>query len=438
MKTISVTELNKYVKDMISEDGLLSDVSVSGELSNVRKSGNGHYYFTLKEDNSVLRCVLFRGSAFGLKFVPKDGIKAIARGRCSLYEPDGAFQLICESLTEDGTGKLYEQFELLKKKLLEEGLFDESHKKNIPFLPKKVGAITSPGGAVIEDIRHVSGRRFPGMPIKLYPCPVQGSDAPPQIIKALREAILDNDCDVLIIARGGGSFEDLFCFNDEQLAREIYNCPIPVISAVGHETDFTICDFVSDRRAPTPSAAAEIAVPEKAKIISDLMTLKQRLKRTGEIRLDNMLRTLEMLKQRPVFMRPLELVETRYQMLDGMGLRLKAIVEDASGTRRRDLGVLKDRFNESDVKKVLSDHKAAFSGTAIRFEAAGDAFLKMKQAETGLLSGKLEALGPKNVLGRGYSMIEKDGVPVTGAEAIKQGDIFRVIMRDGEFDAERK
>ncbi len=438
MKTVSVTELNKYVKDMIAEDGLLSDVAVSGELSNVRKSGNGHYYFTLKEDNSILRCVLFKGAAFGLRFVPKDGIKVIARGRCSLYEPDGAFQLICESLTEDGTGKLYEQFELLKKKLLGEGLFDESHKKKIPFLPKKVGAITSPGGAVIEDIKHVAGRRFPGMPIKLYPCPVQGSDAPPQIIRALREAVADNDCDVLIIARGGGSFEDLFCFNDEALAREIYSCPIPVISAVGHETDFTICDFVSDRRAPTPSAAAEIAVPEKAKIISDLGVLRQRMRRTGELRLENLKRALEMMRQRPVFMRPLELAETRYQMLDGLSLKLKSLIEDASGRRRRDLGELKDRFNGSDVKKVLSDHRTSFSGIAIRFEAAGDAYFKAKQAGLGLLSGKLEALGPRNVLGRGYSMIEKNGVPVTGAEYIKQGDIFRVIMRDGEFDAERK
>lgn len=438
MKTISVTELNKYVKDMISEDGLLSDVSVSGELSNVRRSGNGHYYFTLKEDNSILRCVLFRGASFGLRFEPKDGIKAIARGRCSLYEPDGAFQLICESLTEDGTGRLYEQFELLKKKLNAEGLFDEVHKKKIPFLPKKVGAVTSPGGAVIQDIRNVAGRRFPGMPIKLYPCPVQGTDAPPQIIKALKEAIADNDCDVLIIARGGGSFEDLFCFNDEALAREIYNCPLPVISAVGHETDFTICDFVSDRRAPTPSAAAEIAVPEKAKLISDLTSMKLRMNRSGESRLENVRRTLDLLKQRPVFVRPLEMIETKYQMLDGKSVRLRSLADDAAGSRRRDLGLIKDRFNSQDIKHKIAGLRLAFSTASGRLENAFGTSLQQRKSDVGLLSGKLEALGPGNVLNRGYSMIEKDGVPVTGAGSIKKGEIFRVIMRDGGFDAERK
>lgn len=438
MKPISVTELNKYVKNMIQEDGLLSDVAVSGELSNVRRSGPGHYYFTMKEESSLLRCVLFRGPAMSLRFVPRDGIRVIARGRCSLYEPDGAFQLICDSLTEDGTGKLFEQFEALKKKLGEEGLFNDSHKKKIPFLPKKVGAITSPGGAVIEDIRNVSGRRFPGMPIKLYSCPVQGTDAPPQIIKALRQAIAENECDVLIIARGGGSFEDLFCFNDEALAREIYNCPIPVISAVGHETDFTICDFVSDRRAPTPSAAAEIAVPEKAKIISDLELMRSRMRRTGEMRVDNIKRTLALLKARPVFTRPMSMAEARAQQLDGKALRLKALIDAAYADGRSDLGHLKDRFHASDVKSALAAKRMEFAGTRGRLENASGEFMHEKTAGIGLLKGKLETLGPVNVLRRGYSLIEKDGALVADSDSLKAGDLFRVIMRDGGFNAERK
>ncbi len=438
MRTISVTELNKYVKAMIAEDGLLSDVSVSGELSNVSCSGQGHYYFTLKEDNSILRCVLFRGAASGLRFVPKDGIKVIAHGKCSLYEPSGSFQLVCDALIEDGTGRLYEQFEMLKKKLFAEGLFNEDHKKKIPFLPKKVGAITSPGGAVIEDIKNVAGRRFPGMPIKLYPCPVQGSDAPPLIISALKAAISDNDCDVLIIARGGGSFEDLFCFNDETLARLIYDCPIPVISAVGHETDFTIADFVADRRAPTPSAAAELAVPEKAKLISDLASMKLRMKKNAEQEVGNVRRALDLLKLRPVFTRPLDSVETRAQMLDACVMRLNATVGNTAALRRSELGFLKDRFNASDVKSVLASKRVGFAGTAARLENASAMFLHTKKSEAELLKGKLEALGPANVLSRGYSMIEKNGVPVTSAGSISKGETFKVIMGDGGFDAERK
>ncbi len=438
MKTISVTELNKYVKNVIAGDLLLSDVAVTGELSNVKRSGQGHYYFTLKEENSILRCVLFRGPASYLRFVPKDGIKVIARGRCSLYEPDGAFQLVCESLTEDGTGRLYEQFEILKKKLFAEGLFAEEHKKKIPFLPKKVGAITSPGGAVIEDIRNVSGRRFPGMPVKLYPCPVQGADAPAGIIKALKQAVSENECEVLIIARGGGSFEDLFCFNDEVLAREIYNCPLPVISAVGHETDFTICDYVADRRAPTPSAAAEIAVPEKAKLLLDLRTLKSRLGRSFDSKFENVKRVFSLLKQRPPLTRPLDGIETKSQMLDSAGLRLRSIISDLTGKKRSFLAGLKDRFNSSDVKSALASKRIDFSGTSSRLETASALLLHEKKTGVLLLKGKLEALGPGNVLERGYSLIEKDGVPVSDAGSLKKGDLFRVIMRDGEFDAERK
>ena len=282
MKPISVSELNRYVKGMLDEDALLSDVSVGGEISNCKRASSGHLFFTLKDQKSSIRCAMFRMNAELLDFEPCDGKKVIAHGRCTLYEADGTYQLICDGLREDGVGKLYEEFEKLKAKLSAEGLFSSEHKRPLPFFPNRIGVITSPSGAVIQDIRNVAGRRFPGIPIVLYPAPVQGQDAPPYIIKALRQAIADNTCDVLIIARGGGSFEDLFCFNDEALAREIYASPLPVVSAVGHETDFTIADFVADRRAPTPSAAAEITVPEKKTMKADLFAVSERLRRVEE------------------------------------------------------------------------------------------------------------------------------------------------------------
>ena len=442
MKPVSVSELNRYVKSMLDEDAFSSDISVSGELSNVRKTGRGHIYFSLKEEKNgeqnCVKCVMFAGSTQYLLFEPRDGVKVVAHGHCSLYAADGSFQLYCDRMTEDGIGKLYEEFEKLKKKLDAEGLFSPAHKKKIPFLPNRVGVITSPGGAVIRDIMNVTARRFPGMEIRLYSCPVQGRDAPPQIIQALREACAENVCDVLILARGGGSFEDLWCFNDEALARAIYDCPIPIISAVGHETDFSISDFVADLRAPTPSAAAELAVPERAKLAADLGALRNRLAGFASSALTLQREKLERLKGSGALMRPLLLTEGRRQNLDVAAGKLSAMLAEGATKRIDALRRVESRFAAADVKKTVADRRIQLMNAANYIAAEGRVGLEAKRTGFLSLASKFEAMNPAHVLARGYSIVEKDGRSVNSEAGIKPGEDFRVVMSDGSFDASRK
>ncbi len=442
MKPVSVSELNRYVKMMLDEDAFLSDLSVSGELSNVRKTGRGHLYFSLKEEKNgeqnCVRCVMFAGSAQYLLFEPRDGVKVVVHGHCSLYAADGSFQLYCDRMTEDGIGKLYEEFEKLKKKLEAEGLFSPAHKKKIPFLPNRIGVITSPGGAVIRDIMNVTARRFPGMEIRLYSCPVQGKDAPPQIIQAIRDACRENVCDVLILARGGGSFEDLWCFNDEALARVIYDCPLPIISAVGHETDFSISDFVADLRAPTPSAAAELAVPERAKLAADLNALRNRLSGFASSTLMLQREKIERLKRSGALMRPLLLTEGRRQNLDVAAGRLAALLSDSAARRIDALRRIEARFASADVRKTVSDSRVRLMNAANYIASEGRVGLESKRAELRSLTSKLEAMNPALVLARGYSIVEKNGRPVKSEGEIAAGDEFKVVMSDGSFAAERK
>ncbi len=266
LNPISVTELNKYVKDRVAEDEFLNSVLVKGEISNFKHHYTGHMYFTLKDESSLIKCVMFKSSTVTLNFIPKDGMKVLVFGSVAVYERDGIYQIYCKAMQEDGMGSLYKAYEELKNKLSEEGLFDDAHKKPIPFMPKIIGVLTSNTGAVIRDIINVSTRRNPNVYIRLMPVPVQGEGAGVKIAKAIK---LMNDkklADCLIVARGGGSIEDLWPFNEEIVARAIFESEIPVISAVGHETDFTIADFVADLRAPTPSAAAELAVTDVSEL----------------------------------------------------------------------------------------------------------------------------------------------------------------------------
>ena len=266
LNPISVTELNQYVKDRVAEDEFLNSVLVKGEISNFKHHYTGHMYFTLKDESSLIKCVMFKSSTVTLNFIPKDGMKVLVFGSVAVYERDGIYQIYCKAMQEDGMGSLYKAYEELKNKLSEEGLFDDIHKKPIPFMPKIIGVLTSNTGAVIRDIINVSTRRNPNVYIRLMPVPVQGEGAGLKIAKAIK---LMNDkklADCLIVARGGGSIEDLWPFNEEIVARAIFESEIPVISAVGHETDFTIADFVADLRAPTPSAAAELAVTDVSEL----------------------------------------------------------------------------------------------------------------------------------------------------------------------------
>lgn len=277
-KIFSVSNINKYIKMVFDKDPFLSYVAIKGEITNFKAHSSGHLYFTLKDETSTIKCVMFKSAAQNLNIKLQDGVAVIVMGTVSVYDVGGTYQVYVKSITLDGIGELFAKYEELKKKLEAEGLFSPMYKKKIPFMPNRVGVITSPTGAVIRDIINVSTRRFSKVNLLLYPAAVQGDSVATTVISGLRYFNQTNSVDVIIIARGGGSFEDLFGFNDEALAREIFASKIPVVSAVGHETDFTICDFVSDLRAPTPSAAAELVYPSEMELISKLDTLKLRLK----------------------------------------------------------------------------------------------------------------------------------------------------------------
>lgn len=384
---LSITQLNTYIKGIVSADPLLKRVFVKGEISNCKIHSSGHIYLTLKDEGSIIRSVMFRSAASKLKFKPADGMKIIAGGRIDVFERDGQYQLYIDTMQQDGIGSLYLAFELLKKKLLKEGLFDEVHKKRIPRIPHTIGIITAPTGAAVRDMINIISRRFPMTKIKLYPVLVQGADAPADIVKAIEYFSYSNSADVLIVGRGGGSIEDLWAFNDEAVARAVYKCRIPVISAVGHETDFTICDFAADLRAPTPSAAAELAVPNYIDILNYLSNCRARQIAAFDKAITVRKKYLEQIKSRRIFDKPLTMIEDKLLYLDFLSKNI-----------------------ESLFKHKISDKKNSIS------------FLK----------GKIDALSPYNVLSRGYSIMEDiNGKVIKDCLMVSAGDKARVILYNG-------
>ena len=384
---VTVTQLNKYIKDRFEEDENLNAILVKGEISNFKNHYTGHLYFTLKDENSLIKCIMFKSYAERLAFKPKDGMKVMVFGAVSVFERDGVYQIYAKSLLEDGMGDLHEQFEQLKAKLEKEGLFDESHKKPIPLYPKVVGVLTSQTGAVIRDIINVSTRRNPNVYIRLLPVPVQGPGAAEQIAEKIKMMNEQKLADVIIVGRGGGSLEDLWPFNEEIVARAIYESELPVISAVGHETDFTIADFVADLRAPTPSAAAELAVP-------DVFDLKQKI-----INYQNRCR-ISLKKQ-------IELMRLRYEKC------MKSRVFTDPMRRIRDMNV------------VLDSYVQRLGNTAKNIQ-------KEKQAKYIELVAKLDTLSPLKTLTRGYVLTEKDGILVKSAKDLKEKDEVKLRFHDGE------
>lgn len=387
-RIISVSNLNYYVKSLLDNDPHLSGVFVTGEISNLTDHyRSGHIYFSLKDKNAVVRAVMFAGNARNLRFRPEEGMKVIAFCRVSLYEPTGAYQIYVEDMQPDGIGALTIAFEQLKKKLEEKGIFSDEHKKPIPEFPKTVGVITSPTGAAVQDIKNILTRRFPSIDIVLCPVLVQGAGAPEQLINAVNLFNEYDIADVIIIGRGGGSIEDLWAFNDENLAYAIYASNIPVISAVGHETDFTICDFVSDLRAPTPSAAAELAVPDREELISYYNSQRQYL---GSF-MDNIFSAEKNY-----------LSECKNSLLKNSPEK-RILAYDAK------LGNLSDRvkLNMKDKYKKLSNSLKKTGAT-------------------------LEALNPVSVLQRGYSFAEKDGKLVNSVKELKADDIIDLTLKDGK------
>lgn len=384
---ITVSGLTKYIKSVLESDVKLLNFTVSGEISNLTIHRTGHLYFAIKDENAVINAVMFRGNVGSLKFKPENGQKIVAKGRISLFEPAGRYQVLVTSMEIDGIGDLYIAYELLKKKLESEGLFAASHKLKLPKIPKTVGVITSPTGAAVRDIINVLGRRFPYSKVLLYPSLVQGDGAPKQLIKALDFFEKTRCVDVIIIGRGGGSIEDLWAFNNEDLAYCIYNMTIPVISAVGHEIDFTICDFVSDMRAPTPSAAAELVVPDTDELISKFDNVTKRLKLLLKKKTDACVQRYLSVSQARVLNDPRFIIDNRQLLLD------------------------------HSFERLCSSYDFAFNKALNSFEK---------------LSTKLDALSPLKIMGRGYLFAKNDvGKIVKSVSDISCGDIINLKLSDG-------
>ena len=388
---LTVSQLNDYVAKLVSGDVLLKDVSVKGELSGFKRHSSGHLYFSLKDDGALVRCVMFRTYASSASEELKDGMSVTARGYASLYQKDGQFQLYVRTLSKEGEGELYAKFLRLKARLEAEGLFDESKKKRIPLLPRCVGIVTSRTGAAIQDIANIIRRRYPKMNMTLYPAMVQGAGAAEEIAKGVRVLSARDDIDVIIVGRGGGSVEDLWAFNEEAVARAIYESDTPIISAVGHETDFSISDFVADLRAPTPSAAAELCVPEYFQERESVVDLGRRLTRAAN----------ESLRSK------------RAEINAVRSSGALAGVRHAVELNRRD--VLEKR--RALLEAVQSATAAAYS-------------------EQDRLAAALNALSPQNVLERGFAMVmHETGMVASSVKALKKGEKAMLVLRDGSANA---
>ncbi len=374
---LTVEQLNTYIKDYLGSSPLLNKVFVKGEISNLRVyGGSGHIYFTLKDENSSIPATMF-GGASKLKFKPENGMKVVCLGRVAVFVRDGQYRIYAEEMEPDGIGSLYIAFEQLKAKLQQEGLFAPEHKKRIPKIPFSVGVITAPGGAAVRDMINVTQRRFPAARIYLYPSLVQGPSAPAQLINAIKTLDKSKLCDVIIIGRGGGSAEDLWCFNDEALAHAVYECETPIISAVGHETDFTICDFVADLRAPTPSAAAELAVPDVKELKKQFLNVEKRMLQHLSSRTDYLRQRLNALAQRPVLQSPKGYFDDRRMALAREEERLFRILESRLEREKMKL------FAQSEKLKSLNPLAVLERGFSVAFTADGKAVKSVNELPEG-------------------------------------------------------
>ncbi len=382
----TVTQVNTYIKSLLDGDGLLGRIYIRGEVSNYKKYPSGHHYFSLKDEGGALRCVMFRSSASRLRFRPENGMKVIAFGRVSVFPRDGGYQLYVDALTPDGMGELYVAFEQLKARLGAEGLFAPEHKKPVPAMPETIGIITSPAGAAVHDMIRILGARFPLAQVKLLGVRVQGVEAPAEIAGAIRYANQWKLADVLIVGRGGGSMEDLWAFNDERVARAIYESELPVISAVGHEPDVTISDFVADLRAATPSNAAELAVPDQSELYAALLQLQQRMSGAVQKQLQDRRTALNRCMTSRMLQNPMAPIEEKRMLLDYQQGRLQNAVE-----------------------RTLSREKQRFAQ----------------------LTAGLDAMSPLKVLGRGYAVVQKDGKVLTSVQEAELFDQLQLQLADG-------
>lgn len=409
---ITVTVLNKYLKNKFDTDPNIRRVSLRGEISNYKGHTRGHLYFTLKDETSRISAVMFQSSASKLKFIPVDGMKVLVTGRVSIYEATGAYQIYVESMEEDGLGNLYLKFEELKRQLASEGLFNPDLKKSIPKFPNKIGIITAPTGAAIKDILSTIKRRFPACNTILFPSLVQGELAASNIVKQI-ELADTYGLDVLIVGRGGGSIEDLWAFNEEIVARAIFKAKTPIISAVGHEIDFTIADFVADLRAPTPTGAAEMAVPNLIDVKTIIEQFNIRLNKHMKNMLDTYTKKLDTLKTNYVLTSPLAPIEVKEEKLSNLVTNLEQII-------KHKLEILTNKFDNMKNKNILLHPETMLFNCQQRYQ---------------LNFNKLELLNPLNILNKGYSIVTKDETLIKSYKDLNKDDVINIKLNKGNINA---
>lgn len=409
---ITVGTLNRYLKNKFDTDPNIQSVNLKGEISNFKGHTRGHLYFTLKDEESRINAVMFSFNASKLKFVPEDGMKVLVTGKVSVYPPTGQYQIYVEEMTSDGLGNLYLMFEALKKELSEKGYFDDAHKQKIPVYPKKIGIVTAPTGAAIKDILSTIKRRYPICETILFPCLVQGELAKDDIVRQINKA-QEYDLDVLIVGRGGGSYEDLWAFNERIVADAIFNSRIPIISAVGHEIDFTIADFVADLRAPTPTGAAEMAVPNMSDLLNLITQYKLRSTNIINTKIKNYQNVLDKLKSSYVLTNPLNIYEIKEQKLSDLIDRLNNYITNK-------IEINKTKYEHLRNNRILCNPEEMF---------------KEKYHKYNLILNKLELLNPLNILSKGYSVVSKDDEIIKDSDRLKVGDNINIRLSKGKINA---
>lgn len=412
-KYITITQLTRYIKYKIDNDVNLNQVFIKGEISNFKAHTRGHYYFTLKDEGSRINAVMFATQTKNIKFMPEDGMKVLVTGKISVYEANGGYQIYVSDMVEDGIGNLYIAYEQLKKKLESLGLFDPSIKKKIPRIPKTVGVITAPTGAAIRDILSTIKRRFPLTEVILFPALVQGEAAADSIVNQIKKAE-EYDIDTLIVGRGGGSIEDMWCFNEEKVAYAIYNCPIPIISAVGHEIDFTIADFVADLRAPTPTGAAELAVPSATDVINYIDQLKLRSRKSLGNKITILRQKLDDITNKYVLKNPISIYQIKEQKFDTLIDKLKYNMQNLYNYKEKQFLTIKNSYILKNPDKLLETKK--------------NKYLQ--------IISKLDALSPLSTIKRGYGIIKKDDKVITSIKKLNKNDKISLELSDGKIDAE--
>ncbi len=431
----SISQLNAEVGQLLSQG--LPALWVEGEISNFIRASSGHLYLSLKDAGAQVRCAMFKGRASSLKLIPKNGLKVLVRGKVGLYEPRGEYQFIIEHMEDAGVGALQRQFEELKRSLQAQGLFAPEHKQTLPAFPRCIGVITSPTGAAIRDIINVLKRRCPQIPVLVYPVLVQGEGSKEQIVNAIRQADREQRCDVLILARGGGSIEDLWSFNEEVVAHAIYACSLPIISGVGHEIDFTIADFVADVRAPTPSAAAELVSPDMAALQTQVQRLFFQLQRTQQRRLQTASEHLQRLQQRLENQRPTNRLQQKVQRLDELDMRLRAALQRYLQSQQQRVMNLSSRLHLQSPQRQIAAQQAQL----LRWQRHLNMLIQQRLAKARdklqMQAGQLHALSPLATLERGYGIVrhQETGTVVRNTTALRLGQTVTTQLQDGSFES---